>query len=149
MRYEKVKVTRDPHTTYLREIPEWETPILELLFEEGNVVRTGEFVDVTAQYAGKSLKTNDGDRATHDDRGYPLQAAAEYDRLARAYGTDPQSGIPHVSAVYGQSGAGIRALGRAIEDAKLAEIEAEPAKPVKEKRSSARKSAVAADNLLG
>ena len=35
MRYEKVKVTRDTNTVHNREVPPWEVPILEYLFEEG------------------------------------------------------------------------------------------------------------------
>lgn len=126
MRYQRVEVKRDTNTTYVRDVPEWEVPILEFIFEEGNVKPTEKFIDVTAQYAGKTARVGEENVATRDAAGYPVQAAVEFDRLVRAYGADSQSGVPYVASVYGQASAGVRALGRAIQDAKAAEAEAAP-----------------------
>ena len=126
MRYVKVKITRDTHTTYNREMPPWEVAVLEEIFDAGNI----EVLDGSVQV----------------DRPYP-EVHAEFDRLARAYGADTQSGTPYVVAAYGTGGAGPRALAKAIADAK-AEDEATPKanpKPVK----VGRKSAAVVDSLLG
>lgn len=106
MRYEFVKVKRDTNTVYNRSVPVWEIPVLEFIFEDGNVERTGEFED-----AG---------------REYP-EPAKEMERLVLAYGRDPQSGVPYAHSVYGAAGQGIRALKRAIEEETQAAEEAEPA----------------------
>lgn len=106
MRHVRVNVKRDQNTVTTREIPEWEVPVLEMIFEDGNVQRI------------------DGETAV--DREYP-GASFEFDRLVRAYGADPQSGVPYVAAVYGQAQAGIRALARAIDAARDEEKEAAPA----------------------
>lgn len=129
MRYERVKIKRDLQTMHNRETAPWEVPVLEFIFEDGNVERLNEFLEVK--------------------RPYPT-AASEFDRLTRAYGSDPQSGVPYVASVYGNASAGVRALQRAIDDAK-AEDEADaktpavaPA-PVKKRGRPAR----GADSLLG
>ena len=101
MRYVQLKVVRDTNTVYPRAVPEWEVAVLEFIFEDGNVQRTGSF-----------------EKVTHSD--YP-DAGAEFDRLTRAYGADPQSGVPYVASVYGNAQAGIRALAKAIEAAKAEE----------------------------
>lgn len=120
MRYVKLKVVRDTNTVYPRSVPEWEVAVLEFIFEDGNVQRLGTF-----------------EKVTHSD--YP-DAGAEFDRLTRAYGADPQSGVPYVASVYGNASAGIRALARAIEAAKEADAEADAdadAKPAPRKRRGA------------
>lgn len=98
MRYVHLKVVRDTNTVYTRAVPEWEVPVLEFIFEDGNVQRTGSF-----------------EKVTHSD--YP-DAGVEFDRLIRAYGADPTSGVPYVASVYGNAGAGIKELGKAIAAAK-------------------------------
>jgi hypothetical protein len=103
MRYQRVKITRDQNTVYTRDFPIWEIPVLEFIFDEGNVIRLEEFLTV--------------------NRPYP-DAANEFDRLTRAYGKDAKSDIAHVASVYGQAGAGIRALRNAIDEARKAEGEA-------------------------
>lgn len=109
MRYEKVKVTRDTNTVHMREVPPWEIPMLEWVFDEGNVVRLGEYVEPTR---GKLI-----------NKEYPT-AAEELDRLTRVYGSDPKSGVPHAFSVYGNARAGIRTLQKMIDDAKAADHEA-------------------------
>jgi len=106
MRHYHAKITRDPHTVYSVSVPEWELSILEFTFDPENVERTGEFTTI--------------------DREYP-SAEFEYDRLARAYGADPKSGVPHVASVFGAAGAGIRALKRIM----LEERDSEGAKQSK------------------
>lgn len=129
MRYERVKIRRDTNTVHNRAVPRWEIPILEFIFgEDGNVEPLEVF---------ETLPDN-----------YP-EPAEEFQRLVQCYGADPQSDIPHVAAVYGNSRTGLRALAKAIADAKLEDEEAaeeeeapKPA-PVAQRR---RKSTV--DSLL-
>ncbi len=105
MRYERVKVTRDTNTVHSREVPPWEIPILEYLFgDDGNVVRTGDFVEVTP--------------GTLINREYPT-GRKELSRLTQAYGTDPKSGIPYAISVYGNGSMGERALQKLIDEAKV------------------------------
>jgi hypothetical protein len=106
MLYAHVKITRDTNTTYHRAMPEWEIPVLEFIFDPGNVTKLGTTEKV--------------------ERAYP-SAAEEFSRLTQAYGSDPKTDIPHVASVFGQQGAGVRALGRMIDEAKAAEAEAEAA----------------------
>lgn len=102
MRYQRVKITRDPHTVYNRSVLPWEIAILEFTFEQGNIQPQEVF------------ETN--------DTPYP-RADIEFQRLEKAYGADPQSGVPYVASVYGQASAGVNHLKRVIAEAK-AEAEA-------------------------
>lgn len=113
MLYERVKITRDPHTVYNRSVLPWEIAILEFTFEEGNVVRTG-VVERT-------------------DVPYP-EPGVEFHRLTLAYGSDPQSGTPYAASVYGQASAGVNHLRRAIADAKAEDLATKP--KVKSKRKA-------------
>src|SRR6266404_431768 len=106
MRYERVKIKRDTNTVHNRAVPPWEIPVLEFLFEDGNVEPTGVFEHVTDVYP---------------------EANVEFNRLTQCFGADPQSGTPYVAAVYGNAGTGIRALRKAIAEAQT-EDEAEEAK---------------------
>jgi hypothetical protein len=103
MRYERVKVKRDTNTVHNRAVPPWEIPVLEFLFDEGNV----EHLDVFEAVSGE----------------YP-EAAKELDRLVRCYGSDPKSGVPYANSVYGNARAGVRTLQKLIDDAKEADLEA-------------------------
>jgi hypothetical protein len=124
MRYERLKITRDAGVTvHNRPVAPWEIPVLEFLFDEGNVTRLGEFEEVAGEYPA---------------------VAKELDRLVRCYGSDPKSGIPYAISVYGTGKVGERALHRLIEDAK-AEDEAVATPTPAPKR--ARKAA--SDSLLG
>lgn len=98
MRYERVKVKRDTNTVHNRAVAPWEIPVLEFLFEDGNVERTEVFEEVKGEYP---------------------DAAKELDRLVRCYGSDPKSGVPYANAVYGNARAGERSLAKLIEDAKI------------------------------
>ena len=49
MRHERVKVTRDGNTVHNRAVPPWEIPILEYLFDPGNVEPLDEFVECEGQ----------------------------------------------------------------------------------------------------
>jgi hypothetical protein len=119
MLYERVKITRDPHTVYNRSVLPWEIAILEFTFEEGNVQRTGDF--------------------ERTDAPYP-EPHVEFQRLVQAYGSDPQNGTPYAASVFGQASAGVNALRRAI-----AEVKAEDAatKPKVASRQRARKAPTA------
>lgn len=130
MRYERVKVKRDTNTVHNRAVPPWEIPVLEFLFEEGNVEPQGEFEEVAGEYP---------------------EANVEFNRLTQCFGSDPQSGTPYVAAVYGNAGTGIRALRKAIADAKTEDEEAGPvvkSTPAPVTRSRRQKES-AADSLLG
>jgi hypothetical protein len=133
MRYERVKITRDTNTVHSRDVPPWEIPLIEFLFDEGNVVRTDEFVVPTE---GKLI-----------NKGYP-EAKTELNRLIDAYKSDPKSGIPYAISVYGNGKAGERALQKLIDDAKEQdEAAAHEAAPTPA-RSRKRGRAVEADSLL-
>lgn len=97
MRHEKITIKRDNHTVHSKTMAPWEIPIVEYLFDEGNVIHTGEFVQA--------------------DQDYP-PAAEEMTRLMKAYGADVKTDIPHAVTVYGAARAGVRALAKAIEAAK-------------------------------
>jgi hypothetical protein len=104
MRYERVMIKRDTQTTHNRAVPQWEIPILEMIFGEGNVEATGIFEDL-------------------DERDYP-EAAEEYDRLVSRYKKDPETKLEIVAEVYGQSRKGIKALQEAIDEARQGEQDA-------------------------
>jgi hypothetical protein len=129
VRYERVKIKRDLQTMHNREVAPWEVPVLEFIFEDGNVERLEEFLTVK-------------------DRAYP-DAAKEFARLTQAYGANPQSGVPYAASVYGEAGAGVRALRRAIEEAQ-ADDEADAKEPaVAPAPVRKRRTARGADSLLG
>jgi hypothetical protein len=124
MRYERVKVKRDGNTVHNRATPPWEIPMLEWVFDEGNIERLGVFEEVAGEYP---------------------DAVSELDRLVRVYGSDSKSGVPHANSVYGNARAGIRVLEKLIDDAKAADDAAEPAPPPKPKRGRVAR---AADSLM-
>ena len=101
MQYVICKIKRDTNTVHHKSVPMWEVPLLEFLFEDGNVEVTDELEDVNGME-------------------YP-DPAFEFDRLTRAYGSDNKSGVPHVAAIYGNAGVGVRALAKAMAEAKAAE----------------------------
>jgi hypothetical protein len=125
MRYERIKITRDPHTVYNRSVFPWEIAILEFTFGDGNVNRLEEFETT--------------------DTPYP-EPTVEFQRLGSAYGADPQSGVPYVASVYGQASAGVNHLRRAIAEAKAAEEALKP-KPSRKVKTT-RKRVVETDPLL-
>jgi hypothetical protein len=103
MRHERITIKRDNHTVHNKTVAPWEIPIIEYLFDEGNVNYTEEFVEA--------------------DQDYP-DPAKEMARLMKAYGADVKTDIPYAVTVYGAARAGIRALAKAIEAAKAADEEA-------------------------
>jgi hypothetical protein len=116
MRYERVKVQRDTNTVHNVSVAPWEIPVLEFIFDDGNVERLGEFLET--------------------GREFP-EPAKELDRLVKCYGSDPKSGVPYANSVFGNARVGVRNLTKLIDDAKAedeaASKEAEPA-PVPRKR---------------
>jgi hypothetical protein len=114
LRHERVKVERDQNTKVNRTCPPWEIPVLEFIFEDGNITPLDEFVTVPGEYP---------------------EPAKELDRLVRCYGADPQSGVPYANSVFGNGNAGVRALKKAIDEAKAEELAASvEQKPVPAKR---------------
>jgi hypothetical protein len=129
MRYERVKVNRDTNTVHNRAVAPWEIPVLEYIFDEGNVTRTGVFEEVSGEYP---------------------EIPKELDRLVRAYGADPKTGIPYANSVFGNAQAGVRSLRKLIEDAKAEDLEAaEEVAPAPAATKKRRRAAVEADSLLG
>lgn len=126
MRYERVKVTRDTNTVHNVSVAPWEIPLIEFIFDEGNVVRTDEFNEV--------------------EREYPT-AAKELDRLVRAYGADPKSGVPYANSVYGNARAGERVLAKMIDEAKASDAAEEKA-PTPAPATKRGRKAQATDSLL-
>jgi hypothetical protein len=134
MRHEIVKVTRDGNTVHNRAVPPWEIPVLEFLFDPGNVEPTDEFVKVEGTPAHPAE--------------YP-DATAELARLTKAYGADPKSGIAHANSVFGNGRRGVTELRKLIDAAQAAEAAAGKAapKPAKRARREAYEPAVN-DSLL-
>lgn len=123
MRYERVKVKRDELTVHNRAVPPWEVPVLEFLFDDGNVERLGVFEEVVGEYP---------------------TAARELDRLVRCYGADPKSGVPYANSVYGNARAGERSLAKLIDDAKAEDKAAAKGATPRASRSAVQ----AAESLL-
>ena len=115
MRYVRVLVTRDTQTKHNSLVAPWEVPVLEYIFEDGNVVTTDEFES--------------------NGREYP-NAGEEFGRLIKAYGSDPKSGIPHAVSVFGEGRIGMKALTDAIAEAKAADVDADAPKSAKTRRSA-------------
>lgn len=129
MRYERVKVKRDLNTVHNHAVAPWEIPVLEVIFEDGNVEPLDEFVE--------------------SGREYP-DAQREFERLVKAYGSDPQSGVPYAAITFGNASAGVRALRKLIDDAKAADaVAAQEKAPVPAPVSKRSRTAKAADSLLG
>jgi hypothetical protein len=128
MRYERVKITRDLNTVHNRAVPPWEIPMLEYLFDEGNVLRLDVFEEVAGEYPA---------------------APKELDRLVRCYGTDPKSGVAYANSVYGNGRPGERALAKLIEEAKSEDetVADEPA-PIPAPVAKRGRKAKAAESLL-
>jgi hypothetical protein len=120
MRYERFKVRRDTNTVHNVSVAPWEVQILELMYgEEGNVEALGEYEDV--------------------DREYP-EANDEMFRLNKAYGTDPDTKVPHATIAFGTGRNGLKMLAKAIEQAQEEEIAA--------KRPRKRRAVAALDPLM-
>ena len=126
MRYERVKVKRDTNTVHHRAGAPWEIPILEFLFDDGNVERLNEFEEVAGEYP---------------------EAAKELDRLVRCYGADPKSGVPYANSVYGNARAGVRSLQKLIDDAKADDLDAAKQVPTPAPAKRGRR-ATSAESLL-
>ncbi len=134
MRYERVKVTRDQNTVHSREVAPWEIPVLEFIFGDGNVVRTGDFVTVTP---GKLIN--------HE---YP-EAITELNRMVEVYGHDPKSGVPYANFAYGNGNAGLKAVQKLIDEAKADDEAVVNEAPVPTSTRKRGRPAKAAESLLG
>jgi hypothetical protein len=108
MRHERVKIVRDTNTVHNKTVAPWEIPVIEFLFDDGNVQRQdGE----------------DDQFVNAGDTEYP-DAASEMTRLILAYGEDRKSGVPFAVSVYGAGARGVKNLAKAIEEAQRAEQKA-------------------------
>jgi hypothetical protein len=126
MRNQKVKVKRDTQTVHNQSVAPWEIPILEFMFENGNVEALEEFEET--------------------ERDWP-DPGAEFHRLETVYGRDPETQIHNVASVFGNSRQGVRALGRAIEEARE-DYEAAQAPRVRHVAGRAAATRFAGDPLL-
>jgi hypothetical protein len=88
--------------------------MLQFLFDEGNVTRTGEFIAVNREYPDPAM---------------------EFARLQKAYGSNVKTDVPHAVSVYGVQHTGVRELRKAIEAARKDEAEAMP-KPARRRRAA-------------
>ena len=105
MHYRKVNIHRDETASMEVQVGDWEVAILEMKLAEG-AVQPGELIE----------------RA---NRPWPDSPASEMQRLKQLYGMNGSGddALSWAERVYGAGSAGVRALGAAIEAAKL---EAEP-----------------------
>ena len=115
MRYVRVKVKRDTNTVHNSLVSPWEVPVLEYIFEDGNVEELDEHEENASEYP---------------------DAAAEFGRLVKAYGADSTNGIPYAVSTYGDGRTGVKALKAAIDEAKKADPSAGNPKPAKQKHSN-------------
>lgn len=97
LRYAQVRVARDPTAaTIVRDVAEWELPVLEEVFGEGNVQKLGE----------RLIQRDAPD------------ADAEYERLVGCYKQPPgEAAVPYVETVYGSGSRGKKAIAKAIAEA--------------------------------
>lgn len=98
----RVRIRRSELATMVRDVPDWEVPLLEALWAEAFSV----------------------DRDIVMRREPPASAEAEYKRLVKVYKEaldekGDMTGVTYAAAVYGQFGVGVKALARAIEAATL------------------------------
>jgi hypothetical protein len=133
MRHERVKITRDGNTVHNRAVPPWEIPVLEFLFDPGNVEPLDEYIEV---------KDREGKPAS-----YPM-ASDEMARLVKAYGSDPKSGIAHANSVFGNGRRGVTELNKLIESAKAEEAAAAKKAPKAAKPSRRAAYEPASDEAL-
>lgn len=104
MRHIRVIVRRDSNTIHNRTIAEWEIPMLEYLFgEEGQIEVTDEYVPTETPYPTPK---------------------EEFARLTKVYGGDRKSGVAHAQTVFGAGHAGMRALKKAMDEARAEELAA-------------------------
>lgn len=123
MRYFRVKIVKDERTVYNRAVLPWEIPLIEVSFGDGNVEETGKFEDTDAPYP---------------------DAREEFQRLGQLYGSEPDTNLPFVAAVYGQASTGVRALARAIKEA---QADAKVKKPKQSKSALVKE--YSSDPLIG
>lgn len=94
MRFITATVTRDTNHSTTNDYAPWELPILEHLYDSGNVEVTGEKIVA--------------------DRELP-EASDEFARLEARYGKNSETGVPHIEEVYGRGNQGIKALAELID----------------------------------
>lgn len=105
MRFITVTVTRDTNHSTSNDYAPWELPILEHLYDTGNVEVGSE----------KIVK----------DRELP-EAGDEFARLDGRYGKNSETGVPHVEEVFGRGNQGVKALAELIDKERAA-----PKKPAR------------------
>jgi hypothetical protein len=100
-RYKEIRIRMGGGTSEVsKRVPEWEVPVIQALHVEVTEVRD----------------------TCHDTEETP-SVSGEFGRLREAYGAERveggTKGLPYVEAIYGQHGAGLAALRRAMEGARL------------------------------
>jgi len=128
-----VNIVRDQTTSTPRVVWAHEVPILEAIFTTVRQVDADTLDEGYTDRPSAELqpfnKTNEVPRRPSDSLGLGFvflgEPEAEYERLASAYGREPDSGRPWVEHIYGRFSAGTfeRVLGRpAVEDLPEAQL---------------------------
>ncbi len=110
MQFRKVNVLRDETTTINVLVAEWEVPLMEAKHGEDRVT-LGELVEMK-------------------NREYPTDAKSEFNRLAKLYGMtgSGDNAQSFAERVYGGGSVGVKALDRAMTEARGAKASKKPAK---------------------
>jgi hypothetical protein len=104
VRFLKCRVARDPQVAVMiEEYPEWEIPILEAVFGEGNISVISE--RVREYYINPRMA------------GAVPEASAEYERLNSVYGGTGNPRVPFVEKVFGSGTLGVRELRKLMQGA--------------------------------
>lgn len=99
LQFYRVSIARDPNVLIVKEVLSWEVPILQEMYGEGSV--------------------EIGEEVTRDADGVPTESAEEMARLSRTYGQDQETKVPFVEIVYGRGPAGVKALQRSMDAARV------------------------------
>lgn len=93
-------IVRDPNFHIPRKAPQWEIPVLQEIYGQGEVVIGEEF--------------------EHEMSFTDIPS--EFARLANVYGREEDSKIPYVEVVYGRGPAGVKAFEKAVRQAAVTEV---------------------------
>lgn len=102
MRFQTAKVIRDTNHSVSTAFAPWELPILEYLYEAGNVQIQSE------------LEVNDAGRELPE-------AGDEFARLVGRYGRNTDTGVSHAEEVFGRGNQGVKALAALIDNERARE----------------------------
>lgn len=114
IKYVEIKLRTSELTTFLKSVPVWEVPVIELVHGAAAIEHSTEHLRSIRQ------KKRHRDGRISEIEVMPT-GAAEYERLAKryrkAFDDDGAAGQLHVALIYGQFGVGEHNLQRAINEA--------------------------------